>query len=162
LLDSEAKLAKAELKTKENPWTRCSRTSPGSFLFLSHVIIILFCTCVAHLFLSNCNTQKAFSTPEVAMYATNADYRQMTELRALAVRTDFQSFSLKWQLYDIFIICSSCAINNLKCSRTLCTPCTCLEFRFHIFPHTRNSLYKMCNNLSIYSDSLRFWFTQIK
>jgi hypothetical protein len=30
LLDSEATLAKAELKTKENPWTRCSRISPRS------------------------------------------------------------------------------------------------------------------------------------
>jgi hypothetical protein len=30
LLDSEATLAKAGLKTKDNPWTRCSRTSPRS------------------------------------------------------------------------------------------------------------------------------------
>jgi hypothetical protein len=28
LLDSEATLANAKLKTKENSWTRCSRTSP--------------------------------------------------------------------------------------------------------------------------------------
>jgi hypothetical protein len=42
---------------------------------------------IHHLFLSNSNTQ-AFS-------ATNADYRQMTELRALAEHTNFQSFSSK-------------------------------------------------------------------
>jgi hypothetical protein len=35
--------------------------------------------------------------------------------------TNFQSFSSKWHVYDVCIICSSCAINNLKCSRTLCT-----------------------------------------
>jgi hypothetical protein len=32
LLDFEATLVKAELKTKENPWTRCSRTSPEDLL----------------------------------------------------------------------------------------------------------------------------------
>jgi hypothetical protein len=41
----------------------------------------------------------------------------------LAEHTNFQSFSSKWHVYDVWIICSSCAINNLKCSRTLCTRC---------------------------------------
>jgi hypothetical protein len=38
-------------------------------------------------------------------------------------QTNFQSFSSKWHAYDVCIICSSCAINNLKSSRTLCTRC---------------------------------------
>jgi hypothetical protein len=37
LLDSEATLAKAELTTKENPWTRCSRTSPRSSTIIGEI-----------------------------------------------------------------------------------------------------------------------------
>jgi hypothetical protein len=55
-------------------------------------------TFVAHLLLSNANTKKALSGPEVAIFASNANCRRMTQLRDLAVKSEKKnlSFSFTW------------------------------------------------------------------
>jgi hypothetical protein len=79
---------------------------------------------------------------------------------ALAEYTNFQSFSSKWHVYDVCILCSSCAINNLKCSPTLCTRCTRKIFTLSYIPVSSSQLLRQRNALklrNVEQHKLYFW-----
>lgn len=93
--------------------------------FLPYLLLNICWTAVTHLFLSNSNTQKAHSAPELTVFVTSAYHRQTTKLCCGSIHGRKKTFRdyLQNDMYDFYSLFGSCAIKNWKCSWTICAPC---------------------------------------